>query len=292
MRKANLSNLRMFDVAAKHLNFRLAAEELNVTQGAVAQQVRKLEAELATPLFNRQARGLSYTRAGREYHSVVQQALQMIDQATESMRQENKSQSLSLSVPPSLASKWLVPKLVQFRQLHPEVEVNLIAQEQLANFHSDGIDFSIRITSPPFDQHLQAQCLTSLQLMAVCSTNMAKSISIDAFSDFAQYPLIEDSHQHWKRRLSIEQTHSQHRLMHFNQTALAIDAALHGQGIALAPKLLVEEEINKGLLQVLWRDDGASCEGYYLISPKAQKTSIACDQLMQWVLSFFDSPID
>ena len=117
----------MFDAAARHLNFRLAAEELHLTQGAVAQQVRRLEADLGLSLFHRKARGLALTEIGRGYHISVRRALAIIDDATHKLRPQNTLVTLSVTM--ALASRWLVPRLGAFSRSNPDIETKIVVTE-------------------------------------------------------------------------------------------------------------------------------------------------------------------
>jgi len=132
MRAPALNSLRMFDAAARRLNFRAAGEELNLTQGAVAQQVRRLEEELDIQLFERQARGLALTQAGSAYHDSVRRALSIIDQATHQLRPDDGN--VKISVTPTIASKWLLPKLGALRDVHPDINIEIDSSTALANF--------------------------------------------------------------------------------------------------------------------------------------------------------------
>lgn len=142
MRAPKLNALRMFDAAARHGSFRTAAEELHLTQGAVAQQVRGLEADLGVALFERKARGLSPTAEGARYHDAVRRALGIIDRATQALRPADTA--VRLSVPPSFASKWLVPRLAGFAAAHPDILLDTTASETLTDFRRDGIDLAVR----------------------------------------------------------------------------------------------------------------------------------------------------
>lgn len=279
-----MNALRMFDAAARHLNFRLAAEELNLTQGAVAQQVRRLEADLGLKLFNRKARGLELTAVGRNYHGPVGRALAIIAEATQKLRPENTR--ITLSVTPSLASKWLVPRLSDFTQAHPDIDVQTVASEGLADFQSDGVDISIRHGRPPFGKGLRVELLAPLDLCAVCSPGYAeKAAPINRFEDFAAHSLIQDSHDHWNALLESAGMRARPRMMRFNQTALAMDAAANGQGVALAPRLLLETELAQGKLTELWRDTRPDQSGFYVICPDRQESNRARDAVIDWVLS-------
>jgi LysR family transcriptional regulator, glycine cleavage system transcriptional activator len=165
LRTPNLNALRMFDAAARHLNFRLAAEELNLTQGAVAQQVRRLEADLGFKFFHRKARGLALTDTGRSYHTSIRRAISIIEDATQKLQPE--SHQIRLSIMPSLASKWLVPRLTSFTEQHSEINLEIVASEELANFKSDGINLAIRLGHPPFSNELNMEFLAPLELSAV-----------------------------------------------------------------------------------------------------------------------------
>ncbi len=286
MRRPPLNTLRMFDAAARHLNFRLAAEELHLTQGAVAQQVRRLEADLAVLLFTRQARGLSLTQKGAAYHRAIQRALHIIETATADLAPE--SRRVTLSVPPSFATKWLVPRLADFSRLNPDIDLTISASETLANFQSDGTDLAIRQTSPPFAAHLQAEFLAPLSLCAVTSPLLASQLPArPTLADLLEQPLIEDSHRHWHALLDGP---PKQRVLSFNQTALAMDAAANGQGIALAPLLLAQGDIASGRLTPVWRAPAQESRGFFLIRPAKAPPNPHHDTVTQWIMAAISSP--
>ncbi|TWC30810.1 LysR family glycine cleavage system transcriptional activator [Pseudomonas sp. SJZ079] len=284
MRQPNLNSLRMFDAAARQLNFRLAAEELNLTQGAVAQQVRRLEADLGVQLFYRNARGLALTETGRSYHAPVRRALALIDEATQKLRPENTR--VTLSVTPSFASKWLVPRLAAFARAHPDIEVQVMANEGLANFQSDGVDLAIRQGRAPFAESLHVELLAPLELHAVCSPGFAAELGpIERLEDCIAQPLIQDGHNLWASLFEDAGLTARRRFIQFNQTALAMDAAAHGQGIALAPRLLLNVEFEHARLVELWRDTRANQGGYYVLYPRERELDPARDALINWLLA-------
>ena len=280
MRPPKLNALRMFDAAARHLNFRVAAEELYLTQGAVAQQVRQLERALGVTLFNREARGLSLTPQGATYHEAVHTGLSIIDAATRKMG--TRSRSVTASVPPSLASKWLVPRLHDFATLHPEVELHIIASERLADFVTDGVDVAIRQGLPRGDGALTTELLAPLRLSAVCSPALVEQeLRISQLEDFVHYPLIQDAHRLWDALFAERGLSRSDRMLQFNQTSLAMDAAANGQGIALAPGLLLADDLDSGRLRELWRVPDTGRAGYYLMYPT--RPDAARDTLVEWL---------
>jgi len=284
MRHPNLNLLRTFDAAARHLNFRIAAEELNVTQGAVAQQVRRLEADLGFQLFYRKARGLALTPVGRNYHSPVHRALTIINEATQGLKP--MSTRVTVSVTPSLASKWLVPRLAGFAHLYPDIELRTVATEELANFETDGVDLSIRQGRPPFGEGLRNKLLAPLNLCAVSSPGYADTAGrVRKVEDFAAHRLVQDSHNHWSALFERSGLALPPRVLQFNQTALAMDAAANGQGVALAPRLLVVSDLAQGKLVELWQDKSSDQNGFYVVCPEHPRPKRARDAVIEWALS-------
>src|SRR5690554_528812 len=162
-----LNGLRAFDVAGRHLNFRSAADEMGVTQGAVAQQVRQLEARLGIPLFERQPKGLAFTPAGRSYHGRIAIAFEELRAATASLRPEPGR--VLVSVTPTFAAKWLIPNLPEFSAAHPQIDLQILATEKVSSFHGDGIDVAIRQGKPPFGAVLDVVRLFRQEIIAVAA---------------------------------------------------------------------------------------------------------------------------
>ncbi|MEH6632506.1 MAG: LysR substrate-binding domain-containing protein [Halopseudomonas aestusnigri] len=289
MRSPNLNSLKMFDAAARHLNFRLAAEELNLTQGAVAQQVRRLESDLQIQFFHRRPRGLELTQIGQEYHLSIRRALAIIDVATTKLQPINTR--ITVSVPPSFAAKWLVPRLSQFSQAYPDIDLQTDASEKVADFRTDDVDIAIRQGTPPFgaaplDDDLQIEQLSPFHLCAVCNPDLAAVIGpVEELHDLAEQPLIQDRHFLWTPMLEQLGISASKRILQFNQTALAMDAAANGQGVTLAPQLLVTTEETQGRLVSLWQDIEPSVGGYYLLYPTFKAPNPARDSVVQWLIT-------
>ncbi len=282
LRTPNLNALRMFDAAARRLNFRLAAEELNLTQGAVAQQIRRLEAELGLQLFHRRPRGLALTDLGRRYHGPVRRALSIIEDATRDIHP--RIGRVTISVTPSFAAKWLVPRLGRFTEAHPDIDLQIMASDGLADFRFDGVDLAIRQGAPPFDGDLHVELLAPLNLCAVSSPAFAAIAGpIRRIEDFAAQPLLQDAHRLWDRLFDEAGITARPRMMQFNQTALAMDAAVSGRGVALVPGILLDAEIAGNDLVELWRDNGPSQGGYYIVYPKGRDRDPEGRAVIAWM---------
>ncbi|KML45216.1 LysR family transcriptional regulator [Burkholderia cepacia] len=278
-----LNALRAFEVSARHLNFRAAADEIGVTQGAVAQQVRHLEDVLGLKLFERLPRGLALTHDGAAYFSDVQRALHAIADATDKL--VKRRAALTISTTPSFASKWLIPRLAQFTDAHPDYDVRVIADQQLATFRHDGVDLAIRFGKPPFGKHLATHALFPLDVSAVCSPALlAAPASPRAL---AGHVLLHDAHDLWPEFLAAMPEPvdvDPHKGLRFNQTSLAIDAAVAGQGIALATDPLVERDIAAGRLCKPFDFAFPLSVGFYLVYPAERRDDDAIAVMRGWMI--------
>ncbi|RQR40181.1 transcriptional regulator GcvA [Burkholderia sp. Bp9143] len=282
-----LNALRAFEAAARHLNFRLAADELGVTQGAVAQQVRHLEDAVEVQLFRRLPRGLALTREGLEYFSSVQRALQIISDATDALGQ--RPTVLAVSTTPSFASKWLIPRLSDFGRLHPDIEVRVIADERLASFRADGVDIAIRLGKPPFPAGLVAERLSPLDIFAVASPKLLDSgPPIRNPADLSKHVLLHDAHDLWPEfidKLGGKGLADPTKGPRFSQSLLAIDAAVAGQGIALTSEPLVERDIAEGRLRRVFDFSFPMSLGFYVVFPQANAHSEALEAMRSWLFA-------
>ena len=132
-----LNALRVFEAAGRHLSFTRAAEELNVTQAAVSHQIKTLETWLRTPLFKRLNRALMLTEPGQRYLPNVRDALETLESATNGVLQAEENNTLTISVLPSFAAKWLVPRLHRFREQRPDIDVRISATDHYIDFNKD-----------------------------------------------------------------------------------------------------------------------------------------------------------
>ncbi|WP_435988707.1 LysR substrate-binding domain-containing protein [Sulfitobacter sp. SH24] len=280
----SLNGLRAFSAAGRHLSFRAAAEELGVTQGAVAQHVRGLEEHLGLRLFLREPRGLSFTEEGRAYHAPVSRAFsQLVDAIGALMDTPSR---VTISVTPTFASKWLIPRLAEFTEAHPGIDLRITATERVMSFHADGIDLAVRQGRPPFGASLRAELLFPQEIIAVCSPHL---VAPDAYVDAAalsRLTLLHDAHNLWPQFLEIafKDVPIAPRSLHFSQTTLSLDAALAGQGVALASRFLVQRDLDarRLVLPIGAALDGG--QGFYALLPR-QGASEAAIWVTEWLQS-------
>ncbi len=287
-----LNALRAFEVSGRHLNFRRAAEEIGVTQGAVAQQVRSLEARLKVRLFDRLPRGLALTEDGRKYLAPVTRAFALIESATDELRPGQSI--LTISVPPSFAARWLVPRLGRFTRDNPQIDVRIVASDRLANFQDDGVDMAVRQGRPPAGPGLVADVLFPAKVLAVCSPELLDGDHpLRTVEDLAHHVLLHDAHGLWPvflERAFAGSEKPKTRAMNFSQTSLAIDAALAGQGVALASDFLVQDELRAGRLCRPFDLTIDGDFGFFVVAPRTPRHPELVSRMRTWLLSQASAP--
>jgi len=279
-----LNALRAFDAAGRHLNFRIAAEELGVTQGAVAQQVRLLEDHMGMPLFERLPKGLAFTAAGRGFHGRVAAAFAELRDATRSLRPEPGK--VLISVTPSFAAKWLIPNLPAFSECHPDIDLRILATERVSSFHGDGVDLAIRQGAPPFGAAVEARLLFAHELVAVAAPSLVEGRPLPLAPEvLARMPKLHDAHDAWPAflaRLGVRDGGT--RGLRLSQTALAIDAAISGQGVALVGRFLAARDIAAGHLVQVSEARLIDQKSFYLLALKGKRSREA-EQVARWLMS-------
>lgn len=279
-----LNGLRAFVAAGRYMTFRAAADDLRVTQGAVAQQVRGLEDHLGLRLFLREPRGLAFTEEGRAYHVAVSRAFAQLSDATAALR--SAPTRVTISVTPTFASKWLIPRLSEFTEACPGIDLRITATERVASFHADGIDMAVRQARPPFGASLRADLLFRQDVVAVCAPALVaeETLPLDRAS-LSRMTLLHDTHDLWPAFIetAFGRTVEPARALRFNQTTLTLDSALAGQGIALASRFLVQRDLEAGRLVQPIDSVLAGELDFYLLMPR-QGASDASLQVRDWLL--------
>ena len=284
----SLNALRSFDAAARHQSFTRAAEELCVTQGAVSHQVKALEAELGVKLFNREPRGLVITRAGRDYLVVVRDAFDRIILGAERLVERQRSGAIMVSTSPDFAAKWLVHRLGSFAEAYPEIELNLSATMHDVDFASEDVDLAIRHGKGNWPR-LNAVNLCSEELFPVCSpTLLHGKHGLSRPEDVLQFPLLHlNDRRDWSRWLEAAAGSSE-QLLHgpvLNHASMLIDAAIDGQGIALARTLLAAADVINGRLIRPFSTALPLSRTYWIVCPNATARLPKIAAFREWLLA-------
>ena len=280
-----LNWLRAFEAAGRRLNFRAAADELGVTQSAVAQQVRQLETHLELPLFERLPQGLAFTSSGRGYHVAVAAAFENLRAATDNLKPE--PDKVLISVTPTFAAKWLIPNLPDFAKEHPDVDLRILATEKISSFHGDNIDLAIRQGAPPFGAAIDAQCLFRQEIIAVAAPTLIAGQSVPLHAKaVSELPKLHDAHDLWPEFLRVlgVKDHGGHGVR-LNQTALAVDAALAGQGVALVSRFMVTRDLAAGHLVQVTPESISGKQDFYLLAERKPRADKAIAGVINWFVS-------
>ncbi|MEH6360758.1 MAG: transcriptional regulator GcvA [Amylibacter sp.] len=263
----SLNGLKSFEAAARHESFTRAAVELCVTQGAVSHQVKTLEDELGVRLFRREPQRLVLSEAGREYLIVIRDALDRIALGTEHLLQQQDTGVLTVSTSPNFASKWLVHRLGRFATAHPSIDLRVSANLDHIDFAREDIDVAIRHSDGNLPG-LDVTKLCSEELFPVCSPKLA----LKNLDDLANHPLLHlDNRDDWSKWLTAAGMGDMDRSRGpvLNQASMIIDAAVDGQGVALARTGLAIHDLIKGRLIRPFDLALSVPYAYWIVCPKA-----------------------
>ena len=281
-----LETFRFFEAAARHLNFTQAAKELHVTHGAVSQRIKSLEAHLGTPLFRRSGRGLLLTDDGRQLLERVQAAISEIAEGVEAIRPPNRDRTLTISTPPCFAAYWLLPRLADFNEQHPNMQVDIRATLSLTDFPRDGVDMAVRF-GPGTWAGLRAIKLYDEELVPVCSPTFRGGQLPRVPADLLKVPLLHDDRQPWSIwfeavGLSYRDTG---RGARYSEANLLLPAAIAGLGVALARASLVETDLASGRLVRLFSRSVPTRYSYYIVYPPGSENTGKIQAFQQWLLA-------
>jgi LysR family glycine cleavage system transcriptional activator len=283
-----LNALKAFEAAARYESFTRAAEELCVTQGAVSHQVKALEAELGIKLFNRERQRLLITEAGREYLVVLRDAFDRIAVGTERLVQRQSSGVITVSTSPDFAAKWLVNRLGRFAETHPGIDLRVSATLHHVDFAREDVDLAVRHGEGNW-AGLDVVRLCTEQLFAVCSPKLlAGRNRITKPSDVLKFPLLhlDDSNAwaRWFEAVDLKVADHLHGPV-LNRASMVIDAAIDGQGIALARTTLAATDLINGRLVRPFAETLRLSKGYWIVCPKATSALPKIMTFRDWLLA-------
>ncbi|EGT3593222.1 TPA: LysR substrate-binding domain-containing protein [Serratia marcescens] len=274
--------LPTFVIAARLENLRATAQQVHLTHGAVSQQIQLLEQAVGYPLFERRGRGVRLNAAGKEMLAAVEPALQALQQGVARARRAAASQTLRISVLPSFAHYWLLPRLPAFHEACADIALDIDASLTLQDLSQRGFDAAIRIGNGQW-AGLQAQRIASGDVLPVASPDMALQWET-AFENGGDVPLLEHDVSPWRAWFNTQgRSLCGRQQALFNDAGLLIRAAEQGFGIALAKKLLVQDAIAAGRLVALAAPCRLSDDDVYLVWPQTAGLTPSVLRLLQWL---------
>ena len=287
-RLPSLNAVRSFDAAARHLSFTLAARELCVTQGAVSRMVQALEAELGTALFLRMGRSLALTPAGAAYHPQIQEALARIAAATRSVRHMDGGGMLSISVLPTFAMRWLVPRLARFQQRHPDILVDITTSERMVNLSADAIDLGVRY-GLGYWPNTEATLFMQEDVAVFCAPSLLqRGPPLRGPSDLAGHRLLQHSTRPgaWATFCTACDAPPPDLGLSpaFEHFFMLIEATAAGMGVALLPEFLAADALAAGRLVRPFDLTVRNEKAYYIVHAPGAGGSRKIRLAKEWLL--------
>lgn len=280
--------LSAFESAARHQSFTKAADELAVTQSAVCRQIGALEGFLGVKLFRRGRRGVSLTEAGLAYSRKVTARLDDVERDTlELMAKGSEGRTLELGVVPTFATKWLLPRLPRFMERHPGITVNLSVRTRPFLFDDTRLDAAIHAGQAAWPG-TEGSFLMHEHLIAVCSPSILVSgTQLTQAKDWQSHTRLQLSTRPylWRDWLQSRDIRIEGELAgpRFELFSMAAEAAVHGMGIALIPRLLIEAELARGVLVPVSSHEYRSDRSYFLIYPEKKAEYTALSVFREWI---------
>lgn len=291
----SLNALRAFEAAGRHLSFSRAAEELHVTPAAVGQQVRSLEGLLEVPLFQRRSRSLVLTEAGHALLPGLSEVFYRLTEVVEEFRRRDVDRPLTVTVPPTFAAGWLLPRLDQFRDAHPDVEVRIDATNRVVDLTHDSVDVALRYGTGDYPG-MQVDSLLSEEVFPVCSPRLLDGehplrsphdlrwhalLHVDDALDTSDY---WPNWAMWLHCAGVDSVDARKGLQ-FSNTGMAMQMACDGKGVALGSRVLAHAELRSGRLVRPFALSLPVAFSYYVVSPMAIADAPRVAAFREWILA-------
>ncbi|WP_280043139.1 LysR substrate-binding domain-containing protein [Pseudomonas sp. Hg5Tf] len=277
-----------FEAAARHESFTKASQELSLTQGAVCRQIGGLEEFLNVELFRRSRRGVKLTEAGLSYSRRVAAQLDAVERDTLSVMGQQGANVIELAVVPTFGTQWLLPRLKDFQQRHPEVTVNLTNRTRPFLFADTPFDAAIYFGDADWSG-THSHRLMGENPVPVCSPNLLDEVGQLSAEKIAQLPLLQQTTRPYAWRqwfnsldMNIARDMTGPRYELFSMLA---QAAMHEMGVALIPPFLIQRELAEGRLVVANRHALSSIKAYYLMIPERKVESASLRAFRDWLVA-------
>lgn len=279
----SLNALRMFDAAARHLNLTRAADELCVTQAAVSQHIRNLEERLGKPLFRRLPRGLALTDEGHALWPAVAESFARIEHSLQQVAEPRPREVLTVGVVGTFAIGWLIPRLGQFQQQHPYIDLRLLTHNNRVDLAGEGLDAAVRFGDGAW-QGTRAELLLRAPLTPMCTPALAQRLRQPA--DLAGQTLLRSYRlQEWESWFAtLDQSAPLARGAMFDSSLTLAEAAAQGAGVALLPARMFQHLLQQGRLVRPFEQE-VDTGAYWLTHLRSRAPSAALKTFRQWLLA-------
>ena len=287
-RLPSLNALRAFEAAARHLSLTKAADELSVTPGALSHQIKALEARLGARLFQRTARGLAFTDLGRDYLPVVRDAFDRLAAGTDTLFGPAQAATLTVSVSPNFAQKWLVPRLGRFAAAHPAIDLRIAASTEHVDFAASDVDLAVRHGDGNWPGLAVAK-LAEEHVIPVANPRLAAGKpALKRPRDLRAHTLLHApgpvDWRAWTEAAGVSDIDVR-RGPRFNQASMAIEAAVDGVGVALARTALAALDLGARRLVQPFGPALAAPFAYYIVCPAPMANRPKIRSFRDWALA-------
>ncbi len=282
-----LNPLKAFEAAARHNSLTVAADELNVSQVAVSRQVKVLEDYMDVILIRRLNRGIELTKEGARLYEGVTKAFQDIENATKRVSRRGQRNILAIQSYVTFSRGWLMPRLSDFHNEHPRIEVRLSSSPEPADFETDNLDAAIRGGDGNWPG-LHAEKLADMELFPVCSPSFLAANPLKNVDDLSKVKLLHSMARprDWSMWLdSAGATFTPKNRLLFENSSLAYEGALMDLGVAIANIHFVQDRLRLGTLVMPFEHGFRTGESYYLTWPAGEKPSSPLLNFLDWIKS-------
>jgi LysR family glycine cleavage system transcriptional activator len=284
----SIDGLTAFVAAAEHGSFTRAADQLNLSQGAISRQVRDIELHLGVRLFERIRQRIVLTDAGRLYLSQIKKVLDELAEASRSVTSLSNSTILNLVALPTFAGVWLVPRLSNFQKQNPNITLHITTRQAPIDYSTEPFDAAVFHGAPHWPGTISYHLMDE-DLVAVASPKLGARRLVKTASDVTKFRLLHNmgSSNRWAEWLTesgVEITAPPQGHMYQNYAMIA-QAAAAAVGIALLPRYLVEEEVAANRLEIIGSEFAILKSSYHLILPETRASSNAIQTFAKWLIA-------
>jgi LysR family glycine cleavage system transcriptional activator len=285
----SIGALIAFEAAARYQSFSRAADELALTEGAISRQIAVLEEYLGLQLFHRIKKRVTLSEIGESYFLKVKDDLSRLERNTlGAMSYQNGQKVLELAVIPTFASKWLIPKLAKFSAIYPDITINLTERSLPFLFGDSIFDAAIHYRHPAWAGRTQ-ELLFEEELVPVCSPKLLGGRKITSAADLVAFTLLHKSTREdaWTRWFAAagHQDLTPMTGPHYDLFSLVIQGACFGMGVALAPRLYVQDELKNGSLVIPVDFSIRGLKQYCVVYPDHKEVSPTARLFVDWLVN-------
>jgi LysR family glycine cleavage system transcriptional activator len=290
-RLAHLNALRAFEATARLGSYVRAADELAVTAAAVGQQVRMLEEHFGRALFERQGKKLVLTAAARAVLPDIKDAFDRLAQAANHLRERRNADLVTITLSPSVTAKWLMPRIEAFSMAHPEVDLRLDTTDRVVDLLRENVTLGIRYGAGRYPG-LDATLLMADEVFPVCSPSLIRTRKLREPDDLAHFKLVHDTSMEyhpgfptwatWLKAAGARRVDAR-RGLRVNSPVMALQAAIDGQGVALARTVTAAGDLREKRIIRPFRFACATNYSYYLLYPAGLPLSQAASAFCRWL---------